>query len=55
MYRVMHKLAKIFIDPGPRAVAERFRNKIDKFKVLCRLEAVVVCGGSLWDVLPLIT
>ena len=34
MYRVMHKLTKIFIDSGPKAVAERFRNKIEKFKVM---------------------
>ncbi|ESO02274.1 hypothetical protein HELRODRAFT_188646 [Helobdella robusta] len=45
MFRVMHKLTKIFVDAGPRTVAERFRNKIEKFKINLPLLNVISNPG----------
>ena len=45
MFRVMHKLTKIFVDPGPRTVAEKFRSKIEKFKVNLPLLNVISNPG----------
>ena len=45
MFRTMHKLTKVFIDSGPRTVAERLRNKMEKFKANLPLLNVICNPG----------
>lgn len=48
MFRTMHKLTKTFTDTGPRNVAERQRNKMEKFKAHLPL-LNVICNAGIRD------
>lgn len=48
MFRIMHKLTKVFTDTGPRTVAERQRSKMEKFKAHLPL-LNVICNAGIRD------